>query len=147
MSDTLPMLGPVVAANVTPNATSGTDPSFSARGAALLETLKGPNVNPKRKVPSDADCRDGRQLKRASNKNSPGLMRKLLRVGSKIDAQFQMRTTFYPGVVETVHDDDTYDVAYDDGDKERHVAKHFIRFRGMVPIFAAFVLALCSGML
>jgi hypothetical protein len=52
-----------------------------------------------------------------------------LRVGTKIDAQFKKRTKFYPGTVKTVHADGTYDIDYDDGDKEEHVAKHFIRFQ------------------
>jgi hypothetical protein len=41
-------------------------------------------------------------------------------------------TRYYPGAIEKVHDDGTYTVLYDDGDKEASVPRNLIRVVGAV---------------
>ena len=50
-----------------------------------------------------------------------------LRVGTKIEARYRGKSKFYPGVVARDNGDDTYDVDYDDGEKEKGVAAALIK--------------------
>ncbi|TMW64049.1 hypothetical protein Poli38472_014166 [Pythium oligandrum] len=48
--------------------------------------------------------------------------------GQRVEARFQGQTKYYPGKIQRVHArEDTYDVLYDDGDEETHVARRLIR--------------------
>ena len=52
-------------------------------------------------------------------------------VGDRVDGFYQGfrgPQLFFPGHITAVHPDGTYDIEYDDGDKETHVAAGFIRF-------------------
>ena len=52
-------------------------------------------------------------------------------VGDRVDGFYQGfrgPRMFFPGHITAVHPDSTYDIEYDDGDKETHVAAGFIRF-------------------
>ena len=52
-------------------------------------------------------------------------------VGDRVDGLYQGfrgPRMFFPGHITAVHPDSTYDIEYDDGDKETHVAAGFIRF-------------------
>ena len=52
-------------------------------------------------------------------------------VGDRVDGFYQGfrgPQLFFPGHITAVHLDGTYDIEYDDGDKETHVAAGFIRF-------------------
>jgi hypothetical protein len=48
---------------------------------------------------------------------------KSLHVGDKVDANYRGRGKFYPGIVSRDRGDDTYDIDYDDGEKESRVGK------------------------
>eukprot|EP00953_Heterococcus_sp_UTEX-ZZ885_P010886 6325-Heterococcus_DN1.PRE.2 len=50
-----------------------------------------------------------------------------LRVGSKILARYRGRDKYYPGIISHVNRDGTYDVDYDDGEKELSVLAEFIK--------------------
>ena len=50
-----------------------------------------------------------------------------LREGDKIEADYRGRGKFYPGKIDRDRGDDTYDIAYDDGERETRVAKRLIR--------------------
>ena len=52
-----------------------------------------------------------------------------LREGDKIEADYRGRGKFYPGKIDRDRGDDTYDIAYDDGERESRVAKRLIRKR------------------
>ena len=60
------------------------------------------------------------------------------REGALVECRFGGRAKFYPGRIERVHDDGgTFDVLYDDGDRERGVARALVRLRGAVDSGAA----------
>jgi hypothetical protein len=48
-------------------------------------------------------------------------------VGAKVEVQYRGGTTWYPGTVAADNGDQTYDIAYDDGDKESRVTPDYIR--------------------
>ena len=50
-------------------------------------------------------------------------------VDQKVEGNFGGNGAFYPGVVESVNDDGTYNIRYDDGDSEANVAATLIRPR------------------
>ena len=52
------------------------------------------------------------------------------REGDKIEADYRGRGKFYPGKISRDRGDDTYDIAYDDGERETRVAKRLIRSTG-----------------
>ena len=54
-----------------------------------------------------------------------------LKVGDKVEADYGGQNAgFYPGTISAIHDDGTYDVLYDDGDKERRVVRNLIHKTG-----------------
>ena len=50
-----------------------------------------------------------------------------MRVGESIEARYRGRSKYYPGKIGRVHSDGTFDIDYDDGEKERGVQRHLIR--------------------
>jgi hypothetical protein len=50
--------------------------------------------------------------------------------GDRVEARFGGKAKYYPGVVQKCNDDQTYCVAYDDGDLELHVALEMVRVYG-----------------
>ena len=50
-----------------------------------------------------------------------------LREGDKIEADYRGRGKFYPGKISRDRGDDTYDIDYDDGERETRVSKRLIR--------------------
>jgi len=50
--------------------------------------------------------------------------------GDRVEARFGGKTKYYPGVVQKCNDEQTYCVAYDDGDLELHVALEMVRVFG-----------------
>ena len=48
-------------------------------------------------------------------------------VGESIEARYRGRSKYYPGKIGRVHSDGTFDIDYDDGEKERGVQRHLIR--------------------
>jgi hypothetical protein len=48
-------------------------------------------------------------------------------VGQRVRARWEQKTTYYTGVIKEVHEDDTYDILYDDGDTENDVEVRFIK--------------------
>jgi hypothetical protein len=47
--------------------------------------------------------------------------------GDKVEARFGGGNKYYPGVIERVQEDGTYNIGYEDGDRETHVEEAFIR--------------------
>jgi len=50
-----------------------------------------------------------------------------LREGSKVEARYRGKARYYPGVIKRVNRDGTYDVDYDDGEKEMFIAAELVR--------------------
>jgi len=50
-----------------------------------------------------------------------------LMVGTLVEARFGGDDEWFPGIVEAVHEDGTYAIAYDDGDREENVAPALVR--------------------
>ena len=48
-------------------------------------------------------------------------------VGCNVECQYKGLSQFYPGKIQAVNDDGTYDIAYDDGDKEFCVSNDLIK--------------------
>ncbi len=53
-----------------------------------------------------------------------------LREGDKVEADYRGRGRFYPGKISRDRGDDTYDIDYDDGERETRVAKRLIKKKG-----------------
>lgn len=53
-----------------------------------------------------------------------------LEVGERIEARFGGGPDFHPGVISAVNDDESYNIAYDDGDKEESVKRLRIKRPG-----------------
>src|SRR5690606_40647994 len=51
----------------------------------------------------------------------------LLREGTKVEARYRGRARYYPGVIARARADGTYDIDYDDGEKETGVRADLIR--------------------
>ena len=51
----------------------------------------------------------------------------LLAVGTCVEARFGGDDEWFPGTIEAVNDDQTYDIAYDDGDREESVQPALVR--------------------
>ena len=65
---------------------------------------------------------------RGSRSPSPrGGRRGRLREGDKIEARYRGRSRYYPGRIARDRNDGTYDVDYDDGEKETHVLEEYIK--------------------
>ena len=50
-----------------------------------------------------------------------------IREGSKVEARYRGKSRYYPGVVRRENRDGTFDIDYDDGEKEMFVAEELIR--------------------
>ena len=53
-----------------------------------------------------------------------------LREGDKVEAKYRGREKYYPGKIDRERSDGTYDIAYDDGERESRVEARLIRKRG-----------------
>ncbi|KAH8071060.1 cytidine deaminase [Aureococcus anophagefferens] len=53
-----------------------------------------------------------------------------LSVGDKVEARYRGRSKYYPGKIARVHSDGTFDIDYDDGEKERNVDKEYVKSTG-----------------
>ncbi len=53
-----------------------------------------------------------------------------LREGDKVEADYRGRGRFYPGKIDRDRRDGTYDIAYDDGERETRVEERLIRKKG-----------------
>ncbi|GLD98134.1 hypothetical protein PINS_up006831 [Pythium insidiosum] len=83
--------------------------------AAELIRLRGGSSSPSKKAAdSDDDRKSSRKLKE----------------GDKVEAQYKGKSKFYPGVISRCRLNGTYDIDYDDGEKETGVAAELIRLRG-----------------
>ncbi|TMW67050.1 hypothetical protein Poli38472_012166 [Pythium oligandrum] len=83
--------------------------------AAELIRLKGGSASPSKKKASD-DSEDDRKPKK-------------LKEGDKVEAQYNGKSKFYPGVISRCRLNGTYDIDYDDGEKETGVAAELIRLK------------------
>ena len=48
-------------------------------------------------------------------------------VGSRVEALWDEQTEYYQGVVESLNEDGTYNILYDDGDREQNVKPQHAR--------------------
>ncbi|KAJ1453684.1 hypothetical protein M885DRAFT_273210 [Pelagophyceae sp. CCMP2097] len=62
--------------------------------------------------------------------------RSALRVGNKVEASYRGQGKFYPGVISADGGDGTFDVDYNDGEKEAGVSRDLIRRVGATPTAA-----------
>ena len=53
-----------------------------------------------------------------------------LEEGVKVEARYKGKSKYYPGRISRVRGDDTFDIDYDDGEKETRVARELIRVLG-----------------
>ncbi|KAJ0399206.1 hypothetical protein P43SY_001872 [Pythium insidiosum] len=83
--------------------------------AAELIRLRGGSSSPSKKA---ADSDDDRKAPRK------------FKEGDKVEAQYKGKSKFYPGVISRCRLNGTYDIDYDDGEKETGVAAELIRLRG-----------------
>ncbi|EQC30141.1 hypothetical protein SDRG_12199 [Saprolegnia diclina VS20] len=50
-----------------------------------------------------------------------------LKVGTKVEARYKGKSKYYPGKIAKCHADETYDIDYDDGEKEKRIERDLIR--------------------
>ena len=50
-----------------------------------------------------------------------------MREGAKVQCRYRGRSKFYPGRIERDRGDGTYDIYYDDGEKETRVLEEYIK--------------------
>jgi hypothetical protein len=50
-----------------------------------------------------------------------------LKEGVKVEVNYRGNSTFYPGIIQTIHENSTYDILYDDGERETMVPIERIR--------------------
>lgn len=88
----------------------------------------------KHKVESDSDDDDGKRTasgrvvsKKHEEDDKYDDFEPEFDKGDRIEARFHGGNAFFPGRIARVYTDDTYDVAYDDGDEETRVPSRFIR--------------------
>src|SRR3546814_82131 len=55
-----------------------------------------------------------------------------LDIGTRVEAQYRGRSRWYPGVISRCRLNGTYDIDYDDGEKEDGVVRDLIRVVGVV---------------
>ena len=53
-----------------------------------------------------------------------------MKVGDRVEARYRGRARAYPGRIARENGDGTYDVEYDNGDKEQGVAADLINWKG-----------------
>ena len=81
----------------------------------------------------DIDYDDGERETRVSKRlirSKDGGGSSKLEEGDKVEARYRGREKYYPGKVTRDRGDGTYDIAYDDGERETRVAKRLIRKKG-----------------
>ena len=71
--------------------------------------------------------RETRVEERLIKKKDGGGGKDSFREGDKIEADYRGRGKFYPGKISRDRGDDTYDIDYDDGERETRVSKRLIR--------------------
>lgn len=71
------------------------------------------------------ETRDSRQPVREESKRDGDDFR----VGARVEARYRGGGKYYPGKISRVRLDGTFDVEYDDGERETHIVKHLIRVR------------------
>ncbi|OQR89054.1 hypothetical protein ACHHYP_06498, partial [Achlya hypogyna] len=86
----------------------------------------------------DIDYDDGESEKRVAHhfvrvvgsKSSPKVTRTDFAVGTKVEAKYKGKNKYYPGIIAKGHSDGSYDIDYDDGEKEKRVDRDLIRVTG-----------------
>ncbi|KAL4168768.1 hypothetical protein KRP22_012161 [Phytophthora ramorum] len=68
--------------------------------------------------------------KKSGADSDDGPKQKKFKEGDKVEAQYKGKSKFYPGVISRCRLNDTYDIDYDDGEKETGVAAELIRAVG-----------------
>jgi hypothetical protein len=69
-------------------------------------------------------------IRLAGSASSSSRAATVLREGDKIEARYKGRERWYAGVIRRVNRDDTYDIDYDDGERELSVAAELVRLIG-----------------
>ncbi|CAK4733879.1 unnamed protein product, partial [Aphanomyces euteiches] len=67
--------------------------------------------------------------KKSSDTSEDEVKAKKFKEGEKVEAQYKGKSKFYPGVIGRCRLNGTYDIDYDDGEKETGVAADLIRSR------------------
>jgi len=98
-------------------------------GALAIGTKLRARISQKTNVigkPNSED--DAKQVETKSELSCSSSNESLLEVGSRVEALYHGRgRRYYKGSIVSVHDDGSYDVHYDDGDKDSRLAGEFIR--------------------
>ncbi|RHY68051.1 hypothetical protein DYB38_001936, partial [Aphanomyces astaci] len=71
--------------------------------------------------------KDKSSPKKKSNDSDDDKKSKKFKEGEKVEAQYKGKSKFYPGVISRARLNGTYDIDYDDGEKEKEVAADLIR--------------------
>ena len=79
-------------------------------------------------VPKAIEIKPAKNLVETVNKNLEGSLSSNFTVGEIVEARYKGRgTKYYRGVIKAVRPDGTYDIDYDDGDRDRRLSGDFIR--------------------
>ena len=67
------------------------------------------------------------EVVRLKRTDAGAVLGEALREGMKVEARYRGKTRYYPGVIKRVNRDGTFDIDYNDGEKEMFVAAELIR--------------------
>jgi len=84
-------------------------------------------IAPPRSQEKDVKKRLIKKLKSEKKDNSDTEADSSFKRGDKVEARYRGGAKFYPGVIKRDNRDDTYDIDYDDGEKEQGVKKRLIK--------------------
>ena len=99
-----------------------------AIGTKLRARMSQKNVNHATNVIAKPSSEDDNAKQVEKEEISYSTNESLLEVGSRVEALYHGRgRRYYKGSIVSVHDDGSYDVHYDDGDKDSRLAAEFIR--------------------
>ncbi|CAM9385942.1 unnamed protein product, partial [Sphacelaria rigidula] len=97
------------------------DKEFSVRPNLITPANRTSSTSPRRALRSNEDSR----ARQPSSPSRAGLA--ALEVGARVEAKYKGRARYYPGKIARVHRDGSFDIDYDDGEKERMVDRSLIR--------------------
>merc|ERR1719502_365745 len=80
------------------------------------------------KAKAEAATRAKKEAEQEAKKETKEKAKQIMEEDTRIEARFGGKDQWYPGVITGVNFDGSFDILYDDGDKETYVTRDLIRF-------------------
>ena len=92
--------------------------------------IKAPQSNARSSSGRRSQSRSRRALSDEEEEEESDAQVDSLRQGQKVEARYKGKSKYYSGVITRVNRDNTFDIRYDDGDRESGVKRSFIKVPG-----------------